>query len=328
MRDPCPFQRNFVVRYHLRPEVQPVERQILLAQRVGRQRLAVFRRPPHLQLKLGKHRLPVYGALELVEEVVDQIGAFLFILRLSEQMAHQQNLIARRGHLRHKDHVVGRAGRLVFGAVVAVQGMPHLMGQGEHAVQRVLVVQQHVRVRVAVARGIRAAPLSLVFIHIDPPAGKSFLQQLGIVLSQYGQSFQHGALGLLERDLHRRVLHHGSIHVVHVQLVHAQQLFPQRHIAVHLVQVPVHRLDQVGVDLRLHLVGVQRGLQRAAVMPRIREELQLPELCIQRRCDGVFHLAEAGVVGLKGVFAQHAVGALQQRYKRACGQRVQLALAV
>ena len=184
-------------------------------------------------------------------------------------MAHQQNLIARRGHLRHKDHVVGRAGRLVFGAVVAVQGMPHLMGQGEHAVQRVLVVQQHIRVRVAVARGIRAAPLALVFVYIDPPAGKSFLQQVGIVFSQHGQGFQHGALGLLKRDLHRRILHHGRIHVVHVQLVHAQQLFPQRHIAVHLVQVPVHRLDQVGVDLRLHLVGVQRGLQRAAVMPRV-----------------------------------------------------------
>ena len=90
----------------------------------------------------------------------------------------------------------------------------------------------------------------------------------------------------------------------------------------------MHRLDQVGVDLRLHLVGVQRGLQRAAVVPRVREELQLPELCVQRRRDGVFHLTEAGVVGLKGVFAQHAVGALQQRYKRACGQRVQLALAV
>ena len=202
------------------------------------------------------------------------------------------------------------------------------MGQGEHAVQRVLVVQQHIRVRVAVARGIRAAPLALVFVHVDPPAGKSFPQQVGIVLSQHGQGFQHGALGLLERDLHRRVLHDGRIHVVHVQLVHAQQLFPQRHIAVHLVQVPVHRFNQVGVDLRLHLVGVQRGLQRAAVMPRVREELQLPELCVQRRRDGVLHLAEAGVISLKGIPAQLPVGALQQRHKRACRQRVHLPLAV
>ena len=328
MRDPCPFQRNFVVRHHLRPEIQPVERQVLLTQRVGCQRLAVFRRPPHLQLKLGKHRLPVHGALELVEEVVDQIGAFLLVLRLPEQVAHQQDLVARRGHLGHKNHVVSRAGRLVFCAVVAVQGMPHLMGEGEHAVQRVLVVEQHIRVRIAVARGIRSAPLALVFVHVDPPAGKPFLQQIGVVLSQHGERLEHGALCLLKRDLHRRILHHGGVHVVHVQLVHTQQLFAQRHIAVHLVQVSVHRLNQVGVDLRLHLVGVERGLQRAAVVPRVCKELQLPELRVQRRGDGVFHLSEAGVIGLKGIFAQDAVGALQQRHKRAGRQRVRAALAV
>ena len=113
-----------------------------------------------------------------------------------------------------------------------------------------------------------------------------------------------------------------------MQLVHAQQLLAQRHITVHFVQVPVHGFNQVGVDLGFHLVGIQRSLQCAVIVPCRGKELQLLKLCVQRCGNGVFHLAEACVIGLKGISAKRAVGAFQQRHKRARCERVHLTLPV
>ena len=140
MGDSCPFQCNLFVRDHVLPKVKLVQREIFLAQQLCRQCFAPFCRFAHLQLKLSKHGLAVDRSFKLVEEVVDQVSPFLFVLCFSQQVAHQEHLIACGGDLRHEYHVVCRAGGLIFCAVVAVQCMPHLMGQGEHAVQRVLVV--------------------------------------------------------------------------------------------------------------------------------------------------------------------------------------------
>jgi hypothetical protein len=146
-----------------------------------------------------------------------------------------------------KDHVIGGIHRLVLAAVIAVQGVAHLVGQGEHAVQIVLVVQEHIGVGPGRAGGIGAAALAGVFINVDPAVVKALAQKRRVVLAQHAQGLQHGLLGLLKGDLPGGVGHDGHIDVGHVQLVRAQQLFAQGDIAVHLVQVGVHGVDEVFV---------------------------------------------------------------------------------
>ena len=140
MGDAGPLQGDPVIRHHIRAEVQLVQLVVLGGEGVGGQGLAPLGHAADLQLKLGKHGLAVDRALEGIQEVVDEISPLLFVRGLCQQMAHEQHFVAGGGHLGHKDDVLAGADGLIFAAVVAVQGVTHLMGQGEHAVQGVLVV--------------------------------------------------------------------------------------------------------------------------------------------------------------------------------------------
>ena len=58
--------------------------------------------------------LAVDRALELVEEVVDEVGALLAVGRFAEQVAHQEDLVAGRGDLGDEDDVLRRIHRRLF----------------------------------------------------------------------------------------------------------------------------------------------------------------------------------------------------------------------
>lgn len=118
----------------------------------------------------------------------------------AEEVAHQQHLVAGGGDLRHKDDVVARAGGLVLAAVVAVQRVAHLVGEGELAVEVVLVVEQDVRVRIAVAGGVGSAALTDVLIDVNPAVVKALAQQRRVVLSEDGERVEYGLFGLLKGD--------------------------------------------------------------------------------------------------------------------------------
>jgi hypothetical protein len=47
-----------------------------------------------------------------------------------------------------------------------------LVREREHRVERVVVIHQHVRIGSVHRRGIRAAPLALVFVDVDPALGE------------------------------------------------------------------------------------------------------------------------------------------------------------
>ena len=117
-----------------------VQAAILGIEHLGRKARALLRHAADVQLELREHGLAVHRALELIQEVVDEVGPLLGIGGLAQQVAHQQHLVAGGGHLGHEDHIVAGADGLIFAAVIAVQGMAHLVGQGELAVQVVLVV--------------------------------------------------------------------------------------------------------------------------------------------------------------------------------------------
>ncbi len=209
-----------------------------------------------------------------------------------------------------------------------MEGVAHLVGQGELAVQIVLVVQQHVGVGIAVAGGVGAAPLADVLIHVDPAVVEALPQQVGVVLAQHSQGLQHRFLGLLVGDGGVGVGHDGGINVVHVQLVHTHHLLAKGHVAVHLVQIVVDSLNQIQVHAHGHLSGVQRGLDGAVVAAGVGEELQLLELTVQGGSHSVLELAHALVVGVEGVFTQDAVVAHHQGHKGAVGELAGIALSV
>ena len=206
--------------------------------------------------------------------------------------------------------------------------MTHLVGKGEHAVESVLVVEQHIGVRLGRAARICAAALADVLVYVYPAVAEALPEDVGIVLTQNGKSVEYGGLCLLEAYLLGGVGDDGGIHVVHMQLVHAQHFLAQGNVAVHLVKIRVDRLDEVGVDLDGDLGPVKGGLDGAAVAACVGEEAQLLELCVQCGGYGILVLAYAAVVGLEGVPAQDSVAALLKGDEGAVGELVLHALAV
>ena len=328
VRNARPLERDLIVGDHIGAEVELVERMVLFAQRIGGQRLAALDELAHFELELGKHRLAVDRTLELVEEVVDEISALLAVGRLAEQVAHQQDLVAGRGDLGDEDDVLRRIHRLVFAGVPRMHGVAHLVDEGEHAVEVILVVEQHVGVGPAVAGAVGAAALAGVLIHVEPAVAKGLFEHVCIVLAEHRECFERGLLGLFKGDFNVRVRDDRRIDVVHVQRINAHDLLAQGNVAVHLVKVAVHRVDEIGVHRRRHLGHVERGLERGIIVARVGEELELLELRVKRGGIGVAEFARALVVGLEGVLAQRAVGARQQRHERAVGQLMRFALAV
>ena len=88
--------------------------------------------------------------------------------------------------------------------------MPHLVRYGEHAVQRILLIKQHERVRVP-AGGVCAAALALVFIHVYPAAVKALLKHAYVVRPKRLQRTRHYLLGLLIGYLLVGVAHYGCV---------------------------------------------------------------------------------------------------------------------
>ena len=158
--------------------------------------------------------------------------------------------------------------------------------------------------------------------------GKALAQQVGIVLAQDGERLEHGGLGLVDADLARHACDKRGVDVVHVQLVDTEHLLSQRDIAVHFIEIAVYGLDEVRIDLGRHLGMVEGRRERVGVLARAGEEQPLTELGVERRGDRILKLAHAGVIALKSIAAQRAVGALLQRDEGPVGERMLPALAV
>ena len=93
--------------------------------------------------------------------------------RAREQVLEQQRLVQRRRHFGDEDRVARIHERLRLVRQDGVHRVPHLVRQREHVVERVGVVQEHVRVRAVHRRRVRARPLALVLVDVDPAARKT-----------------------------------------------------------------------------------------------------------------------------------------------------------
>lgn len=137
-----------------------------------------------LPLKFGKHGLAEHYGAEPVQKLEDQGFLLLPGPCLADHVLEQDHLVAGGRHLRYKNGIPGVGRRLGVIRIPGMEGVAHLMGQGKDRIQAVRIAHEHIGMTAIYMAGISAAPLSLVFVDIDPPAGKARFQKLPILLSQ------------------------------------------------------------------------------------------------------------------------------------------------
>ena len=106
MGNPCPLHGNFVIHHNILSVVQLIEFPVLLAKHLCGQGLSLGSHLADVQFKFREHGLTVQGPLELIQEVVNQIGPLLLIGGLAQEVLHQQRLVAGGGHLGNKNHII------------------------------------------------------------------------------------------------------------------------------------------------------------------------------------------------------------------------------
>ena len=125
--------------------VRPQQIGIDVAQDVRRDRASLLGQPVRLELVVGEHHLRVEGRHDAVNRVLQQHDALALVRGPLEHVVQEQRLAQRRRHLRHEDRVSGVHEGLMCVREERVHRMAHLVGKREHGVERVVVVQQHVR---------------------------------------------------------------------------------------------------------------------------------------------------------------------------------------
>ncbi len=173
-------------------------------------------------------------------------------------MPHQQDLVAGRGDLGDEDDVPAVFTGWCLQLRPRVHGVAHLVRDGELAVEVVGLIEQNIGVRAPIAGGVRAAALADVGIHVEPAMVEALAQHGGIILAEHSERIERGLLGLLKGDFNVRVTGQWGIDIVHVRFINAHDLLAQGDIAVHLVEVAVHRVDEDCVHRRRHLGHVER----------------------------------------------------------------------
>ena len=301
MRNARPFFGNFLVHGYAVAKVELVQLVILIAKRIGRERRAGFGKPAHEKLKLGKHGLAIYRAAEAFKEVVYKICALALIGGVVEQVFDQQHLVAGGGDFCHEYNIMRVAGRLMLYGMIGMQRVAHFVRNGEHAVQRVLLIEQNIWMRIA-AGGIRAAALAFVFVNVYPAVAEAFLQYIKIILAERGKSLKYYLLGLFVRYLLGSVAHYGRVKVIHVQFVNAHKLFAQVDVFMQMLYVVMHGLYKVMVNLHGHFGFIKRSLQRGIIMPCLRIEYKRFHLrvkerggCVLERCKRMIQRFKRGL---------------------------------
>ena len=72
--------------------------------------------------------------------------------------------------------------------------MTHLVRQRKHAVQVVLMVQQHVRMRAVCTPAVGTVAFAFILIDIDPAVVEAFLQNVQIIFAERLQAFLTSSL--------------------------------------------------------------------------------------------------------------------------------------
>ena len=286
MRDARPRDARLRVVVHRIAVIRLQQVEVDVGERVGRDRLSLLDEAMRLQLVVCEEHLRVEGGDDAVDGVLQQHDALAIVGRLPEHVLEEQHLAERRRHLGHENRVRRVHERLVRVRQQRVHRMPHLVGEGEHRVQRIVVVQQHVRMDAVHRRRVGAAALSRILVHINPVAEQHVAQLRAVLLAERRhrrrQPVQHVLVRILAIEVDER-----NRRVVGVVRREPEHAFAQPVIPAQRLGARLGRFDQVLDDRRRNVVAVQRGLERRPVAARLRvKPVALHDGVIQR-CIGV-----------------------------------------
>ena len=328
MRDARPLVLDLVIDDHIIAEVVDDQALVQGVEGGGVQGLAALHHGVGLALELGKHRLAVNGALEVLQVLVQQVETGLGVVLVLEQLLDEQVLIDGGCDLGHEQRVIRVLRRLMLAGAPAVHGVAHLVGQGGNTVQRTAEVQQDIGVGVIAAAGVSTAALATVGINIDPALVVGFLHVLLVVLAQGGNGFQHHLLGGLVGVGLLQVADQRSVDIVEMQLVHAQHLFAQADVTVHGGHVLADSGNQVVVDFHGHVLPCHGHSAGGLVVAGAGLGGGSLDGTGVGGGHGVDVLAVALIEAVEGVLAQDAVGAHLDRHEVGAGDFDFLALGV
>ena len=290
-----------------------VEVQVGVAQGVLGQGLTLLCHVVSHELELSELGLAEAGGLDHVHVVGQKILLEAGILGLLQEVLEQQHLVDGAGHLGHEDPIACLLLGLSLLGVVGVEGVTHLVGDGEDVVGGGLVVEQNVGVRQTVSAGrVSAASLALGLLHVDPAVVMGLAEQSLIPLAQGSQTLDHQVVSLLVVQLQLGVLHQGQVEVVHMHLVHAQHLLAVAEVAVEQGQTLIDGAEQVLVHLHVHVLGGQSLIQAGLILARLGQEDILVHVAGVGGGDGIDEADVSLVIGLEDLLTDSDIGVMEQ----------------
>ncbi|MNI63903.1 hypothetical protein D3C73_1193130 [compost metagenome] len=216
MGDTGPFHLDVFIHDHVLAVVLLVQLVIDGRQILRRERFTLLGAFMHDFLELGEHGLAEHRRAELIGIVGEQIHFLLLVGRFLQQIVHQQRFVRSRGHLCEENCILRVTVFQRSVRIIGVERVTHFMRQREHAVQVVVMVEQHVRMCAIGSPAIRAGTLVLVLIHVDPALVIAFLQRLEIVLAERLQAFLRNFLGFFKSDVQLVFVHQRREQVIHM----------------------------------------------------------------------------------------------------------------
>ena len=259
------------------------------------------------QLELGEHRLAEECPAIILHDLAEVEELFFLCLGPLDHHVGEQQLVRRRRDLGGEGWIAGQLVRLGRIGEQAVHRVTPFVGVGREPVIFVAEVEQQIGVNVVGARvHVGARRLARPRQRIHPALGAHVREEANIVrpqrLDRIDRQLAHLREAVGPVGFHQRR--------VNVPIAHVRQ--PEHppaklEIAVEHGKPPVRLGNQRAID-RLRDVGaVERGLERAVVMPRLGPEQIALRLCRERRAERVL---ERLVAGPKLVEHQLAVGAV------------------
>lgn len=187
----------------------------ILAQTLGGDALAPGGNLVEGELELGKHGLAIQRALELLEEVVEDVSALAWVGPGLEQMLREQRLVDRRGHLGNENHVIGiHLGGWALTTHVRMNRVTHLMYEREDVVKLALEVHEDDRMHAIAACRIGTASLTRRLVDVNPALRQALAHDGQIVLPKWGERLENEIACLLVREVYVHVLDDGDVQIV------------------------------------------------------------------------------------------------------------------
>ena len=185
-----------------------------------------------------------------------------------KQVVREQRLVAGRCNLCDKDGVVRVGNLLVVGREIRVQGVAHLVNKGVNVVKAALEVEEHNGVHALATCGISTGALTWGFVHVNPTALQTLLDQVNVLLAHRCQRLNNKVASFLVGELHVNIINKRSVDVPEVQLVQAHDALTQVNVLVERWEVLVNGVNEVVVNLNRNLVLCKSSLKGACILSR------------------------------------------------------------